>query len=342
MAPRSTTTPRWRRVRSGTSTSAAAVTTASSRSAPSRSSPRAAEPCRPTATRPSPWRSSSRAVSSRASASRSSCVMPRRLPKPADSGPDPGSVPPGNGHVEPAVLGALLGDVDVDVLDLGVLQVALLAELAADARLLVAAERVPWVEQVVVVDPDGAGAQPLGDLDGPGGVAAPDGAGQPVVGVVGDRDRLLVAVERDHRQHRPEDLLLGDACRGVDVGEDGGRVVVAALVPLDGDAVAAGDQLGALLLADAHVALHPFELLGGDQRAHVGGRLARGADGDALGDLDQAGDHLVVDRPGDQQAAAGGAHLALVEEDRVDGAVDREVEVGVLQDDVGRLAAELE
>jgi len=41
------------------------------------------------------------------------------------------------------VAGALLGDVDVDVLGLGVGEIPLLAELPADAGLLVAAEGVP-------------------------------------------------------------------------------------------------------------------------------------------------------------------------------------------------------
>src|SRR4029453_11806688 len=100
--------------------------------------------------------------------------------------------------------------------------------------------------------------------------------------------------------------------------------------------------LGALLLADADVALDPVQLFGGDQRAHVRGLVGRRADVDALGDLDQAGDHLVVDRAGHQQAAARGTDLALMEEDGVDRPVDREVEIGVLEDDVGRLAAEFD
>jgi hypothetical protein len=137
------------------------------------------------------------------------------------------------------VAGALLGDVDVDVLGLGVLQVALLAELAADPGLLVAAKGVPGVEQVVVVDPDGAGAQALGDPDGPGRVAAPDGAGQAVGGVVGDGDRLVVVVEGDDGQDRAEDLLLGDPRGRVDPGEDGGGEVEATLVAGNLDPMAA-------------------------------------------------------------------------------------------------------
>jgi hypothetical protein len=43
-----------------------------------------------------------------------------------------------------------------------------------------------------------------------------------------------------------------------------------------------------------------------------------------------------------QQARAGAADLALVEPDRVDHALDGAVEVGVVEDDEGALAAELE
>jgi hypothetical protein len=43
-----------------------------------------------------------------------------------------------------------------------------------------------------------------------------------------------------------------------------------------------------------------------------------------------------------QQPAAGGADLALVEEDRVGGPVGGQVQVGVVEQDVGRLAAQLQ
>jgi len=49
-----------------------------------------------------------------------------------------------------------------------------------------------------------------------------------------------------------------------------------------------------------------------------------------------------VDRPGHQQPAAGGADLALVEEDRVGGAVDGQLQIGVVEQDIGRLAAQLQ
>ena len=43
-----------------------------------------------------------------------------------------------------------------------------------------------------------------------------------------------------------------------------------------------------------------------------------------------------------EQARAGAADLALVEPDGVDHALDRAVEIGVVEDDEGRLAAELQ
>ena len=53
-------------------------------------------------------------------------------------------------------------------------------------------------------------------------------------------------------------------------------------------------------------------------------------------------DELVVDRLLDEQPRAGRADLALAEEDAHEHALERGVEVGVGEDDVGRLAAEFE
>ena len=55
-----------------------------------------------------------------------------------------------------------------------------------------------------------------------------------------------------------------------------------------------------------------------------------------------ASTHLLVDRPSDQDAAARRADLALVDEDAEERAVHRGLEVGVGEEDVGRLAAELQ
>jgi predicted ATPase len=46
---------------------------------------------------------------------------------------------------------------------------------------------------------------------------------QPVLGVVGDPNRVVRTVDRDHRDERPERLLAVQAHRGGDAGEDGRR-----------------------------------------------------------------------------------------------------------------------
>ncbi len=63
------------------------------------------------------------------------------------------------------------------------------------------------------------------------------------------RDRLLERVDRDQRSRRPEDLLLRDPHLRIDVGEHGRAVVEAVAV----DALAAGQQLGALVDTDLRV-----------------------------------------------------------------------------------------
>ena len=130
-------------------------------------------------------------------------------------------------------------------LDLQELFEAELAELAAVARLLVAAERREQVE-AAAVDVDLAGAQAARDALGALGIARPHAAGQPVDGVVGDAHRVVFVLVGDDRQHRAEDLLLRDGHVGAHVGEHGRLDVVALGQPL-GRLGAAGDELRALV-----------------------------------------------------------------------------------------------
>src|SRR5438270_10348529 len=78
------------------------------------------------------------------------------------------------------------------------------------------------------------------------------------------------------------------------------------------------------------------------ERAHLGPLVERVAEPDRAGELEKAfeervGDPLVEDEP-----RPGDAGLTLVVEDREGAAADRRPEIGVLEDDVGALAAELE
>ena len=79
-----------------------------------------------------------------------------------------------------------------------------------------------------------------------------------------------------------------------------------------------------------------------DERAHLALVVERVADLDRHGAADELADEAVVDGALDEQARAGRADLAGAGEDADEGAVDGRLEVGVGEDDVGALAAELE
>ena len=89
--------------------------------------------------------------------------------------------------------------------------------------------------------PTEPGAQLLGHGVGPGGVGREDVVEQPEVGVVGQRHRFVVVVERDDHHHRAEDLLLGHLHVDAAVGQQRRRDVEAVV---EIGPAAAGDDLG--------------------------------------------------------------------------------------------------
>src|SRR5262245_17517856 len=213
-----------------------------------------------------------------------------------------------------------------------------LAQFAAVSAHLVAAEGGGGIEDIVAVDPDGAGAQAVGDAVRLGDVAGPDGGGQAEMGLVAAFHHLVGVLEREHVHHWAENFVAGDFHLILDVVEDR-RLDEVALVA---DAITAAQHLGAFLLArvdEAHDAIH---LLLRDLRALLGGGVERVAYFPRLGLLEELVDHLVVDLFFHEQAATGAATLALVEEQAEVGALDGGVEVGVGEDDVRALAAQLE
>ena len=108
-----------------------------------------------------------------------------------------------------------------------------------------------------------------------------------------------------------EDLFLRDAHLVADVGEYCGLEKIATLA----HARAARDQSRAFALADVDVVQHPLHLHGRYQRTHGGGAIARIADAHCLGAFAQPLDYFIVDGILRQDARAGRAHLAGVEED---------------------------
>src|ERR1700730_6364687 len=95
-------------------------------------------------------------------------------------------------------------------LDLGELVEGVQRLVAADARLLITAERRGDVAAVVGVDPHRAGAQALGELEGLVDVRGEDRRSEAIDRVVGDAQRLLGVLYRNDPEDRAEDLLLGD------------------------------------------------------------------------------------------------------------------------------------
>ena len=210
--------------------------------------------------------------------------------------------------------------------------------VAAVARLLEAAERRGHVAHVVLVDPHAAGAQGLADQVGAGQVAGPDAGSQAVDGVVGDGHGFFGAVETDHRQYRAEDFFLGDA-HGIGHAVEHGRLDVGAAGFFQ-HALAAGHQLGAVVVTGLDVGQHVVHLGGIDQRADVGFRVQRVARLPRLDRLDHHRYELVLDRIFHQQARTGGADFALVEGDGTGGTLGGGLEVRrVGEDDVRALAA---
>ncbi len=211
-------------------------------------------------------------------------------------------------------------------------------KLAPVAGLLVATERRLVVERGAV-EVHHAGTQSASDILGSALVGRRDVARQTVRRVVGDLDGLVFVLVGDHRDDRAEDLFLGDGHVVGDIGEDGGLHEVA-LLDAVGESEATGDEGGTFVdaLADEGLDLHELGL--GDD----------GTDGDALGggvtDRDAFGGRLghghgLFHLGGRQDHAASGvAGLAGVHAHTEHVARHRGCDVGIVEDDVGRLAAE--
>ena len=153
------------------------------------------------------------------------------------------------------------------------------------------------------------------------------------------RDRLLLVAEPLDGHDRAEHLVLDDLGALVRVGDDR-RLVVGAR------AIRPGAAEHQLRLGLERPVDHALDLVGlglRDERAHVEVvGVGRVAPLDRLHLVAERGDELVVDRgPGDH-AAGRGAVLAGVPVARALEGLGRELDVGVVEHDDRRLAAELE
>ena len=109
---------------------------------------------------------------------------------------------------------------DADRLGLSVVGQSILAKLATNTRLLVTTEGHLVVQSVVGVDPDGTGAQGVGDLDGGVEVLGVHGGGETVGGRVADADGLLLGLEFGDGADGAKDLFLHNLHVLGHIGED--------------------------------------------------------------------------------------------------------------------------
>jgi ParB family chromosome partitioning protein len=165
-------------------------------------------------------------------------------------------------------------------------------------------------------------------------------AGEPVQAVVRDPERVLLVIVGDDGEHRTEDLLLRDRHAARDVDEQGG-LDPETLVASRRRIRAADEKLGALVDALLDVGEDARALPGRDHRTAQRARLLRITGGDVRVDTVENRHALVVARPREQHPRRDGAALAGVHTRR-DTQQTRLREIGVLQHDRRRLAAELE
>lgn len=225
---------------------------------------------------------------------------------------------------------------DANRLDLCVVAEGILAQLATNTGLLEATEGHLVAEHVVVVDPDGAGLQGVGNTDGGVEVGGVHGSGKAVGTLVAGLDDFLLGLELADGADGAEDFFLHDLHVRADVGEDGGLDEVA-LVAVT---FTASLDLGTGFLAGLDVLHDSVELELANLRTLEGLLVEWVADDVLCRSFSEFLNELVVDTRLDIDSGASTAALAVVEENTKVDPRDGVLKVGVVEDNVGRLATE--
>lgn len=188
---------------------------------------------------------------------------------------------------------------------------------------------------IFTVNPDGTGLEGVADTDSRVEVVGVDGGGEAIGAIVGEVDDLLLGLELGHGADGAEDLLAHDLHVRGHAAEDGGLDEVALV------AVAAAARLerGAVLLAVLDVAHDPVVLQLADLRALEGLLVEGVADGVGGCPRLEGREELVVDPLLHIDARAGAAALAVVVVDAEVDPGDGLLDIGIVEDDVGRLAS---
>ena len=225
---------------------------------------------------------------------------------------------------------------DPDGLDLCIVGQGILAKLTANTGLLEATEGHLVAEHVVGVDPDGTSLERVGDTEGGVQVRCVHCGGETIDGLVAGLDNLLLGLEFADGADGAEDLFLHDLHVLADIGEDG-RLDEVALVAVT---VSAGLDLGASLFAGLDIVHDPVKLELADLRTLECVGLEWVTDDVLRRSFLEGLDEIVVDAGLDVDTRAGAAALAVVEKDTEVDPGDSIFDVGVVEDNVGRLAAE--
>ncbi len=215
--------------------------------------------------------------------------------------------------------------------------------LAADAGLLVAAER--RAEEVLrhFVDPDEAGLHRSGDAVRGDEIVGPDRARQPVFDLVDLGEHLLLVVPFQDGEHRAKDLFLADAHVHGHVGKHGGLDIETLGEMRIARPLAPAEEARTVLLAGLDVAEHALVLHLAHDRTHGGGGIGRDAGLVALDRILHALEHCVVDPLVHEGAAGRAAALpAPGEVHAVDHGGRYVVDVGIREGDQRVLAAEFQ
>ncbi len=214
---------------------------------------------------------------------------------------------------------------------------ALVAALAAEARLLPAAEGGGGVGDDADVEAHHPGLELVDHALTARERLGEDVGDEAVLGVVRQAHGVVFVVEGDDREHGSEDLLAEDVTAGLHVGHDGRLEERAGAV--DGRS-ARGDG-GAALDGIPHQGLGLVDGAVVDEGADLYALLGAAADLHALHALGDTSGELLDDAALHDEAVGRGARLADVAELREHRALDRLVEIGVVEHDEGGVAAEL-
>src|SRR5436190_2100172 len=238
----------------------------------------------------------------------------------------------------PVTKTGLLHAADQQVLDLEVFLDSVPGAFAAQTRLFHAAEWRDFGREDSAVDADHAGLHRFRDAENAADIAAVEVSGEPEFGVVDHRDRFRVGLEAKERRNRAERFFARHLHRLGDAGEDRRLEEQASeLVALaaEHDLRAFGRSVGDVLLDFLQTGLV-------DQRADHDAGLGAGTDLERFDFVREFLRELVVNGVLHVDAIRANAGLAGIAILARDCTIDGGVNVGVVEYDKGRVAAELE